>query len=93
MRVIAECPISTCSWKLEDDPELNARNIAMSPQIAAALGTPLDAFLSIRNHQLMQGNERKLEEHFATHTTLEWATDLMAARASARADQEASNPS
>ena len=83
MSVIAECPISTCSWKLEGDPELNARNVAMSPQVAAALGTPLDAFLSIRQHQLMQGNERKLEEHFATHTVLEWVTDLMAARAGA----------
>lgn len=81
MSVIAECPISSCPWKLEDDPELNARNVAMSPQVAAALGTPLDAFLSIRNHQLMQGNERKLEEHFSTHSVLEWVTDLMAARA------------
>lgn len=80
MTVIAECPITSCDWKLEDDPELNARNIAVSPQVAAALGTPLDAFLSIRDHQLMQRNERELEQHFAKHTVLEWVTELMLER-------------
>lgn len=80
MTVIAPCPISTCDWVLEQDDELNARNVAVSPQVAAALGTPLDAFLSIRTNQLLQQNERALEEHFATHSVLEWVTDLMEAR-------------
>ncbi len=82
MRTIFECPISSCDWKLEVDDELEARNIALSPQVAMALGTPLDAFLSIRSHHLMQRNERELEQHLAKHTVLEWLTDLMAARAS-----------
>ena len=53
MSTIVECPISSCTWTLERDDEVEARNIAVSPQVAAALGTPLDAFLSIRSHQLL----------------------------------------
>jgi hypothetical protein len=81
MRTVIECPLNGCDWKLENDDDLDARNIAMSPQVAAALGTPLDAFLSIRSHQVMQSRERELEQHFATHSTLEWVQALMAARA------------
>lgn len=81
MSVLVICPISTCDWKLENDDDLEARNVAASPQVAAALGTPLDAFLSIRSHQLMQQHERDLEAHFATHPVLDWVNDLMAERA------------
>jgi len=80
MTAAMECPISTCDWTLEVDYELEARNVALSPSVAAALGVPLDAFLSIRNNQLAQRVEGEIEEHLVTHSAREWLTDLSADR-------------
>lgn len=86
------CPISTCPWSLWEDPELAARNAAAAPAVAAALGTPLDAFESIRRHQLATRLERELEQHLTSHTVLEWVTELMAARAATQVTPSPGDP-
>ena len=51
MSVIAECPISTCDWKLEDDPELGAVPLELGVAESEP-GEPGDVRVDIRGREV-----------------------------------------
>lgn len=80
MTLSYECPLPECDWAHEIDHDLDARNTLAAPGVAAVMGVPLDAFLSLRAHQAARNLEHTLEQHLNSHTLIEWVTALAAAQ-------------
>lgn len=76
MKPTVSCPL--CDWTLELDPTLTDRNAA--PAVAAALGMPAHALLSIHAHQAAQRTESLIDAHMRSHQPKDWLPALMDAR-------------
>lgn len=77
---VLRCPL--CPWTLTPAAELHAAsNAVAAPAVAAALGMPAGALLSIHQHQARQRDEHAIEVHMWTHPPAEWLPKLMAREA------------
>lgn len=73
------CPL--CDWTLESEVARMRRpdNLAAAPGVAAALGVPTDAMLSIHENACRRRDEHELEQHLSTHGPKDWLPALTAA--------------
>lgn len=73
------CPV--CDWT---EPRTfvayAVSNAVAAPSVAAALGMPADALLSIHQHQNAKRDEATLKRHLSTHGPEDWLPVIMRAR-------------
>ena len=73
------CPL--CDWTQPSAVgQYQASNAAAAPAVAAAMGLPADALLSMHTRQCMRHDETMLNRHLGSHRLDEWVTALMTAR-------------
>lgn len=74
------CPL--CDWThVPEAAQYAASNVVAAPAVAAALGMPADALLSIHRHQAMGRDEQAIDQHMRTHPPQDWLPMLMQLRA------------
>lgn len=80
---VYRCPL--CDWVHTPEAlQYAASNVAAAPAVAAALGMPADALLSIHRQQAMGRDEHAIERHMRTHPPQDWLPALIEARATVR---------